>query len=119
MSNDEENTTGGPRRTWAVIAAVAALVALVAAEYYYKAHPQFLEQHFGSLGIALLCFGGGCYLVFVAIMGIRNGSIAGNVTSTPYKRSESVFMFWSLVAFDGAGGAFLLFVSVGHFFGLW
>jgi hypothetical protein len=119
MSNDEENTKSGPPHIWAVCVGVAALVSLVGAKYYHKTYPQFLEQLLGSLGIALLCLGTGCYLLYMAVIGVRSGAIEGNYVPVKFKRSDSTFRFWFVVVFDLLGGVFLLLGGIGHFFGLW
>jgi ribose 5-phosphate isomerase RpiB len=94
---------------WAArFAAVAAVFSLVFAERYYNSHPQLLEHQLGSAGMAILELGMGCLLLWQAVAGVRNGTISGNYTSKQYERSDDPGMFWFIVAFDGAGGAFLL-----------
>jgi len=113
------NKIDKPFRTWLLrAAALIALVALVLVERQYKSHPQLLEQQLGNTGFALLMLGLGCFLLWQAVAGIRNSNISGNYTSMQYKRSENSFMFWSIVVFDGAGGAFLLVGGFGLMFGL-
>jgi hypothetical protein len=90
----------------------------VVALYYYKAHPQFVEQKLGSLAMALLFIGVGVYLAIKAALGVRNGTIRGDHVSMNFKRSDGG-MFWVVVVFDSIGGALLLYGGFGHFFGLW
>jgi hypothetical protein len=94
------------------------MLAFVVALYYYKAHPQLVEQKLGSLGMALLFIGVGTYLVIKAALGVRNGTIRGDHVSVDFKRSDGG-MFWFVVVFDSVGGAFLLCVGFGGFFGFW
>ena len=119
MVNDVGSKSDKLFRTWVLrVIALIALIALVFVERQYKSHPQLLEHQLGNTGFALLMFGMGCFMLWQAVTGVRNGSISGNYTSTEYKRSENSFMFWFFVAFDGAGGVFLLVGGVGLMFGL-
>lgn len=100
---------GRPGFVWAArFAAVAVLISLLFAERYYSSHPQLLEHQLGNAGLALLELGMGCLLLWQAFAGVRNNAISGNHTSRRYERSSDPAMFWFIVAFDGASGAFLL-----------
>ena len=119
MANDVGNKSDKPFRTWALrIGALIALATLVFIERQYKSHPQLLEHQLGNTGFALLMFGMGCFLLWQAVTGIRAGNICGNYTSMQYKRSENSVMFWFIVAFDAAAGAFLFLGAFCLLFGI-
>lgn len=120
MLNDTTNKRHSPVFTWGLrAAALIALVAMVFVEREYKSHPQLLEHQLGNTGLALLMLSIGSFLLWQSVTGVRSSVIEGNYVSTQFKRSDNAFMFWFVVTFDAAGGAFLLFVGVGHFFGMW
>lgn len=119
MLNDAKNKSNGAFHAWGLrVLVLVTLVALVFVERQYKSHPALLEHQLGDTGFALLMLGVGCFLLWQSITGVRNSRIEGNYVSMQFKRSDNPFMFWFVVAFDAAGGAFLFFVSVGHLFGL-
>ena len=120
MLNDTTKKSHRAVVTWGLrAAAIIALVALVFVEREYKSHPQLLEHQLGNTGLALLMLGFGSLLLWQSVTGVRSSVIKGNYVSTQYKRTDNAFMFWFVVTFDAAGGAFVLFVGVGHFFGMW
>ena len=119
MANGVGNNSDKPFRAWVLrIGALIALVALVFVERQYKSHPELFEHQLGNTGFALLMFGMGCFLLWQAVTGIRAGNISGNYTAMQYKRSENSIMFWFIVAFDAAAGAFLLVGAVCLLFGV-
>ncbi|WP_139201792.1 hypothetical protein [Rhodanobacter glycinis] len=118
MSNDGKSRSNRHLHTWVRVAALLALVALIVVERYYKSHPQLLEHQLGNSGFALLMLGMGCFLVWQAVMGVRNGAITGTYTPSQWKRSENAPMFWFLVVTDGAFGVLVLVGGFGLMFGL-
>ena len=88
--NDKHNSK---LQSWKHKVGLVGSLVLLFVVVYYRAHPK-QENHQVA---ELIAVGVGIYLIFTAIIGLRNGEISGTVTSYKFKREKDAPTFWFTV----------------------